>query len=339
MKRGGAASAVCSLLLLAACAPPVATTNAANESAAPSPSPSSSAGPTPPAALELVSAPFHNGEIGLAYTGVTLGAAGGTAPYTWAVTALPPGLALGADGSVTGTPTKTGTYAFTASVADAAGSTATRRVSVTVYSGMRTTQVCALKCQIGVGCTRCGGFGTVAGGMPPYRYAVVGGSVPQGMAWKALSLSGPFPAGAFNLHVQVTDALGAQTAVVANWVIYRQATLVKGGGTCTNNFRTPVACSVTWNYTGGDPFVDPVFVITKYSADCGANGCSQVPTGPPPGWNVAVKGGVITMSASSSACTTYYDGYMTFVLRDPATCGTTSASAPGTVLFDLRYAC
>jgi hypothetical protein len=58
------------------------------------------------------------------YTGnnfsLTLSASGGVAPYTWSVTAgtLPPGVNLSQDGIFSGTPTATGTYAFTISVAD-----------------------------------------------------------------------------------------------------------------------------------------------------------------------------------------------------------------------------
>lgn len=53
----------------------------------------------------------------------SLGALGGTTPYAWSVAsgALPPGLSLSPDGAVTGTPTASGTYAFTARVTDDAG--------------------------------------------------------------------------------------------------------------------------------------------------------------------------------------------------------------------------
>jgi len=64
------------------------------------------------------------------------GVAGGRSPYTWAVTggALPPGVALAADlGAVNGTPTSAGTYSFTATVTDAAGTSAARTYTVTVH--------------------------------------------------------------------------------------------------------------------------------------------------------------------------------------------------------------
>src|SRR3546814_14066296 len=53
--------------------------------------------------------------VGAAYS-QALSASGGTAPYTFAVTAgsLPAGLNLAADGSLTGTPAAGGSFAFTA---------------------------------------------------------------------------------------------------------------------------------------------------------------------------------------------------------------------------------
>ena len=338
--RGGVALAVSSLLLLAACAPPVNTANVTPEtSPSASASSSPSASPTPPASLELASAAFHNGELGLAYAGVTLVAAGGTSPYRWTVSALPPGLTLGDDGSVTGTPTKTGTYALTATVADAAGSTASRRATITVYPAMRTTQVCSVKCQIGAGCTRCGGFGTIAGGMPPYRYAVVGGSVPQGMTWKGLSLTGPFPAGAFNLSVQITDALGAQTRVVGNWVIYVPAK-INAGTPCSNAGvdNRPICTASGWTYSGGSPFSSPKLVVTGFAQYCDPLYGCQTPTTLPTGWSMTVSDGIISFARTGDCGTLSYWGRINFELIDTSQCATTTASKASLVV-DLVNRC
>jgi large repetitive protein len=54
----------------------------------------------------------------------SLTASGGQGPYTWsAAGSLPAGFAIKADGSITGTPRRTGSVAFTARVTDANGST------------------------------------------------------------------------------------------------------------------------------------------------------------------------------------------------------------------------
>src|SRR5882762_8085581 len=59
-----------------------------------------------------------------AYPGFTfaVASAGSPSPWTWAVTsgALPGGLMLGGDGSLTGTPTAAGSFTFTVTVIDSA---------------------------------------------------------------------------------------------------------------------------------------------------------------------------------------------------------------------------
>jgi large repetitive protein len=71
---------------------------------------------------------------GTAYS-LTLGAAGGQAPYSWSITggSLPPALALSASsGAISGSPSAQGTYNFTVQVADAAGRTASRVHTIVV---------------------------------------------------------------------------------------------------------------------------------------------------------------------------------------------------------------
>jgi hypothetical protein len=58
-------------------------------------------------------------------------------PLTWALEtgSLPPGLTLGTDGAITGTPTATGTFDFTLVVTDADGLTATSDQTITIAPG------------------------------------------------------------------------------------------------------------------------------------------------------------------------------------------------------------
>ncbi|GLZ39298.1 putative Ig domain-containing protein [Actinokineospora sp. NBRC 105648] len=76
-------------------------------------------------------------QVGVAYS-TSFDVTGGTAPYSWALTAgsLPPGLTLNtATGVLSGTPTTTGTYSFSVTVIDAFGQTATKAVTLTVGAG------------------------------------------------------------------------------------------------------------------------------------------------------------------------------------------------------------
>jgi putative Ig domain-containing protein len=285
--------------------------------------------------------PFHSGELGLAYTSVTLGATGGVPAYYWSFFsgAFPAGLGLSTGGVVSGSVTKPGTFTFAVRVSDTAGGTAIGKATVVVYSALATTETCATKCVIGKGCTKCGTFGTVSKGLSPYTYKLVGGAVPKGMTWSGLALKGGFPAGNYAMSVQVTDKLGAHVQVDGSWSIYNPATLLKGRTSdCINNIAG-ATCTATWGYSGGSPSAVPTLVITKYSQYCDANGCYPVPTGPPPGWSVSMKSGVITISVSSPDCVVNYTANLTLVLRDPSTCATTLSSNAGTMLVDYRVSC
>jgi uncharacterized repeat protein (TIGR03803 family)/YVTN family beta-propeller protein len=83
-----------------------------------------------------LSCPTGTGQVGVAYSSA-LTATGGVAPYTFSIIsgALPPGLTLNTStGAITGTPTTTGTYSFTAQVVDSKGNTATASCSIVVTS-------------------------------------------------------------------------------------------------------------------------------------------------------------------------------------------------------------
>ncbi len=66
-------------------------------------------------------------------TGVTLHADGGTPPYTWAASGLPPGITLDpTTGTLSGTSTSPGTYQVEVTVTDAASDTATANLAIDV---------------------------------------------------------------------------------------------------------------------------------------------------------------------------------------------------------------
>ncbi|TDW97400.1 putative Ig domain-containing protein [Dinghuibacter silviterrae] len=74
-----------------------------------------------PAAIVLSPSTLPAGAYGQAYAGATITATGGTSSYTYAVTSgsLPPGISLGTDGVLSGTPTAVGSYSFTVTATDA----------------------------------------------------------------------------------------------------------------------------------------------------------------------------------------------------------------------------
>ncbi|HSB10863.1 MAG TPA: putative Ig domain-containing protein, partial [Blastocatellia bacterium] len=79
-----------------------------------------------------------SGTAGAAYS-QTLGASGGTAPYTWSLIAglgsLPGGLSVSSAGVINGTPNSAGTFNFTVQANDSASGWAQKGLSITIAAG------------------------------------------------------------------------------------------------------------------------------------------------------------------------------------------------------------
>jgi hypothetical protein len=91
---------------------------------------------TPTAPLTITTTLLPAGRLNRSYS-ATIKATGGALPYAWTIASgtLPPGLILGAStGTMSGTPTRTGTYSFTVSVSDSSTprQTASRAFSITI---------------------------------------------------------------------------------------------------------------------------------------------------------------------------------------------------------------
>jgi alpha-tubulin suppressor-like RCC1 family protein len=82
--------------------------------------------------LGVSTASLPGGTVGSPYS-ATAHATGGSTPYTWVASGLPPGLQINSStGQITGTPTSAGSYTTTLTVTDHDGITATRSAAVTV---------------------------------------------------------------------------------------------------------------------------------------------------------------------------------------------------------------
>jgi hypothetical protein len=98
--------------------------------------------------LTLSSSPPPAATAETAYS-QTLIASGGTAPYTYAVTAgaLPAGLTLSSVGVISGTPTAAGSFNFTVTVTDSSGSKVAAFYTLTVNAGTATLTFAAVPAQ------------------------------------------------------------------------------------------------------------------------------------------------------------------------------------------------
>jgi uncharacterized protein with beta-barrel porin domain len=139
----------------------------------------------------------------------TISATGGTAPYTYAITAgsLPAGLSLNTStGVISGTPTNPGAYNFTVTATDDNSVTSSRSYSGTVAAATIIVSPTTLS-TLTVG-TAFSNTLSASGGTAPYTFAITGGTLPVGVS---LSLGGvlsgtPTSAGTYNFTVTGTDA-------------------------------------------------------------------------------------------------------------------------------------
>jgi hypothetical protein len=170
--------------------------------------------------LHILTTSLPAGVSGVAYS-ATLAATGGTAPYSWSITAgaLPTGVSLGSStGIISGTPTAQGTFSFTATVADSASppNVASVGLSITITGSLHILTTSLPPGQVG---KRYGmGLGgvplSVAGGVAPYTWSVIrgksviGGNLPMGLSLSShgLIVGTPSASGQYTFTVSVNDS-------------------------------------------------------------------------------------------------------------------------------------
>ena len=141
----------------------------------------------------------------------TLEAVGGTPPYTWSIASgsLPPGLSLSSDGTITGTPTATGTFTFSLEVVDSLGASArvTQSLEVTVETNVPGYWLGAA--DGGVFTFGSATFHGSAVGLHPVAPVVGMAASPTGGYWLVASDGGVFSFGAPFFGSLAGEALGA----------------------------------------------------------------------------------------------------------------------------------
>ncbi len=165
--------------------------------------------------LEVASLTLPPGFAGRPYT-ASLVAVGGTVPYTFsAVTgaSFPQGLRLDPSGTLSGTPEAPGNYRLLVQVRDAVGASATRTVALNVVNPNQSLAILQQALKVGTVGLEYSDPDPVAlnatGGVPPYRWSVVGDGIPGLVVTQTGTISGtPELAGEFPLLVRVDDASG-----------------------------------------------------------------------------------------------------------------------------------
>jgi hypothetical protein len=191
---------------------------------------------------------------GTAITAVTMTGTGGMgAPYTFTATGLPAGLTMASNGTISGTPTVSGTFSYTVTVTDKSGNTGTVSCSVTVAAPpVPLTLSCPSSATGTVGSAYSSSV-AASGGTGPYSYSLASGALPPGLALNSSTgaiTGSPTTGGNFAFSIRVTDSKGA-TAL--------SSCATSCGGTVSWNFVNPVG-----NVGTSQPYTFNNLTVTAY---------------------------------------------------------------------------
>jgi hypothetical protein len=178
--------------------------------------------------VSITTTSLPSGTVGQSYTAPLLAASEGTSPYNWSnTTAMPPGLSVGADGAITGTPTATNTNPTTFKVLDSTvpnQQSATKSLTITITAAPPPLTITTTS-PLPVG--KVGDdYGTVtpaspvtltaSGGTPPYTWSTtVSPPLPSGLSIDAAgTISGTPTVDEANISHTFTVADSASTSVI-----------------------------------------------------------------------------------------------------------------------------
>jgi hypothetical protein len=201
-----------------------------------------------------------SGTVGSAYN-ATLTDSGGTAPLKLSLASgnLPAGLSFDAStGVISGTPTAAGTYNFVVETTDSSQvpDTVTANESITVVTAVTPLTLTGGAQPAGVVGSPYSTVLPATGGVTPYSWSVVAGSLPNGLTINPATgvISGtPAVAGAFDFTVQVQDASGQTATAAASIAVTTPVPALALTTTALPNGTVNVPYTATIGVTGGTP--------------------------------------------------------------------------------------
>jgi hypothetical protein len=172
-----------------------------------------------PADLAIATASLPDGVVGVAYT-AGLSSSGGTGPYSWTVTGLPPGLTATAAGAISGTPTTAGKFTVSATVKDtgpapplgapSAPAVVTKSFTITIAAAaLAITTASAPNGTVG---TAYAASFAASGGIAPYTFSASGLLAGLSMSTAGAISGTPTAPGAATIVVTVKDSSAASTS-------------------------------------------------------------------------------------------------------------------------------
>ena len=168
--------------------------------------------PPPPLSIRTESLP--QAPQGILYS-ARVEASGGVAPYSWNIEsgALPDGLAMSAEGAITGRPTTVGSMSFTVRVKDSLGTLSTKPLFLTVALPPLPLLIQTISLPDTTAERPYSQSLQATGGLPPYTWSIASGSLAAGLNLSANGvISGTPDAAATSVFVvRVTDSASQST--------------------------------------------------------------------------------------------------------------------------------
>ncbi len=200
--------------------------------------------------ITVTPATLPNATVGTAYTG-TLMASGGTTSYMFSTaSALPMGLTLNSNGTITGTPMAAGSVSLNVTATDSKGCTGNAVVSFQIICPIITVTPTTLpNATAGASYT---GTLSANGGNASYTFALASGSsLPTGLTLNSNgTITGtPTTVGSVNLNVVATDSKGCTGNAAVSFSIVCPTITVNVPTTNTGMVTAPF--SQTFTQTGG----------------------------------------------------------------------------------------
>jgi hypothetical protein len=254
------------------------------------------------------------GVVNVAYTATTITASGGTQPYSWAITGLPPGLTANGGGVISGTPTTSvgSPFGVIVKVTDSALNTVSMTYSLTV-SGSLTIASPASLLPGTLNAAYTPTTISASGGLPPYTWTATG--LPSGLSIAIATgvISGTPTADAgspYSVIVTVTDSTG-KTANMS-YTLAVEASPV----TITGPASLPPGV------------VGAAYLPTTITAGGGLPSYTWTATGLPTGLGIGINSGTISGTPAANTVGAYS---VTVTVTD-------SASNTNSVIFSLTVA-
>lgn len=196
------------------------------------------------------SSPLPSGNQGVAYTPLTFGQTGGIAPITWSIISgtLDSGMSLSSAGVLSGTPANAEVDSITVQATDSLGAIGTKVFSLTVIAAPTLSITTASPLPSGVKGTAYSFSMTAIGGVPPYSWSIVSGTLDTGVSFSSAGAFSGTPANAEidTLVIKVTDSIGA-TAQNTFSLTFAAAALGRALGTNLNSIS---------NFNSEQPFLN-----------------------------------------------------------------------------------